>query len=65
MNFLDIVIFPFSFTTPSAGWIVTVGLVLAALVCGATATGLTLHFIREEKRQEKRREKQTPTADEE
>ncbi len=64
MNFLDIVVSPFSFSTPYAQWIAVTGLVLAFLVCGATATGLVFHFLREEKRKEKKREKQTEQADE-
>ncbi len=65
MNFSDIVILPFSFANPSAGWIVTVGLILIALVCLTTALGLVLHFRREEKKQEKKREKRASVTDEE
>ncbi len=57
MNFLDVFVSPFS-PGDSATVIFVTGLIFVALVCTATAVLLALHFRKEQKREEKRREKQ-------
>lgn len=64
MKFLDVIV-PLFAPGDSTTIILTVGLILVALVCGATATLLALHFQKERKREEKRREKQTANESEE
>lgn len=65
MRLLDVIISPFS----SGDWALAIfltGAALAVLVCGATAAVLTLHFCKEEKKRERRREKRSiKTTDEE
>ena len=58
MRFLDVIVSPFS----SGDWplaIFLTGVVLAVAVCGMTAAVLVLHFCKEGKKRERRREKRS------
>ncbi len=63
MRFLDVMVSPF-LPEDFATVIFVIGMVLIALICGATALILAQHFRKEQKRTEKRQEKQTTSENE-